>query len=63
MSDMILHIIKFLVGHPSVRAVRPVGVIEGRAGFGVGPVDSVVRGGFVGHPVVPAEHQNTSGFK
>lgn len=53
---MILHVVKSLVGLPSVHALGFVGVIVGWTGPGVRLVDSVLRGSLVGHPVVPEEY-------
>lgn len=54
---MILHVIKSLVGRPSLHTLGFVGVIVGCSGSGVNLVDSVLRGSVVGHPVVPEEYQ------
>lgn len=61
-SEMILHVVKFLVGLPSVHTLGLVGVIVVLTGSGVRLVDSVVRGGFVGHPIIPEEYQIISNF-
>lgn len=50
--EMILHVIKSLVGLPSLHTLGFVGVIVGCSGSDVRLVGSVV-----GHPVVPEEYQ------
>lgn len=51
--EMILHVIKSLVGLPSLHTLGFVGVIVGCSGSDVRLVDSVLRGSVVGHPVIP----------
>lgn len=54
---MILHVVKSLVRLPSLHTLGFVGVIVGGTGSDVRLVDGVLRGGFVGHPVVPEGYQ------
>lgn len=62
-SELNLHVVKSLVGLPSIHAVGFVGVVVGWTRSGVGLIDGVLRGGFVGHPVVPGEYQRKIHFK
>lgn len=58
-----LHIVKFLTRLPSICTLSFVGVIVGWTGADVRLVDSVVRGRFVSHSIVPDEHQKRIHFK
>lgn len=55
---VILHVVESLVGLPSLHTRDLVGVVVGRTGPGVGLVDRVLRGSFVGHPIIPEEDHN-----
>lgn len=63
MNEMILHIVKSLGGLPAVHTLGFVGVIVGWTGPDVRLVDGVLRGRFVGHPIIPEEHQKITNFK
>lgn len=60
---IILHIVKFLTGLPSLCTLSLVGIIIGWTGADVRLVDSVVRRRFVGHSIVPEENQKIIHFK
>lgn len=61
-SELILHVVKSLVCLPSIHALGFVGVVVGWTRSGVRLIDGVLRGGFVGHPVVPGEYQRIIHF-
>lgn len=58
-----LHIIKSLTRLPSISTLSLVGIIVGRTGSDVRLVDSVGRGSFVGHSIIPEQYQKIIHFK
>lgn len=56
-SEISLHIVKSLIRLPSIHTLGLVGIVVNCPGSGLRLVHGVVRGGFIGHPIIPEEYQ------